>query len=309
MEPKAWVFGRLWQSFTLLKGSFFKLSLPIFVFQLIFVVIVWAIGLMFFFLMSESLNLLSTDPLSVYNDPTVIIAIAVWILLFLLYLILYIPVTLGLLKWIKQSINWEKITILKNISFWFSRLFKAFKTYWFVFAYVALIPALFFIWGWLLTIIWMLLSNNILLMIWWALTWISGILFIAFSIYRGIKSVFAMFSAVDNDQFTKANFLESVKITDNNWWRIVWNLLVIWILVWVIMMVLSILLSSLMFSETMIFVYFFFLIVIKIVIMILIKTFLYLFFIALRMELKWETVWSKDASKLSNNKIEKEREL
>jgi hypothetical protein len=49
---------------------------------------------------------------------------------------------------------------------------------------------------------------------------ISLITFIIFSIYRGTKAMFALYSAVDKNKYSKINFLHSVKITNDNWWRI-----------------------------------------------------------------------------------------
>jgi hypothetical protein len=65
--------------------------------------------------------------------------------LFLVYLLLYIPVFLGLIKTIQQVYNNEAVKIQKNIYYGFSRLWLSMKTYWYIFAYVALIPALIFI--------------------------------------------------------------------------------------------------------------------------------------------------------------------
>ena len=46
-------------------------------------------------------------------------------------------------------------------------------------------------------------------------------------VYRWVKTYFSLNSAVDSSEYTKENFNISVKITDWNWWRIVWNYILI----------------------------------------------------------------------------------
>ena len=70
--------------------------------------------------------------------------------------------------------------------------------------------------------------------LWWFIIWFSSIYFIISIIYRWLKSKFAIYSAVDKNEFTKNNFEKSLKFTKNNWWRILWNLLVVWLLIIVI---------------------------------------------------------------------------
>lgn len=82
---------------------------------------------------------------------------------------------------------------------------------------------------------------------WW-------ILFIVFSIYRGLKSTFPIYSAVNNDSFTKEDFSNAINITHNNWWRILWNFILIWLTITIVSWLISWLLwifsySSLDFSS------------------------------------------------------------
>lgn len=235
MEPKIWVFGRVWQSFEILKNNFLSLTLPLFIYNFIALVLVWAI--FFSVLFSNMWNISDSkfDWFILLDNPIVIINITIWVLLFIAYLILYIPVLLSLLKSVKQAIAWENITIKENLNYWFSRIINSFKTYWYIFSYVALIPAIIFIIWWLLIIIgfssdWLSILGNIwaiLIAVWW-------ITFVVFAIYRWIKATFALYSAVDEDSFTKSNFLNSIELTDNKWWIIVWNFIVISLIMWVI---------------------------------------------------------------------------
>lgn len=319
MEPKASVFGRLWQSFKLFKGNFLKLWLPIFVYNFVSFALVWSVITFFIFWMLKNLSIDTLDPLAVYSNPKVIIATSLGIIAFIAYLLLYIPVTLWLLKWIKQSINWKNITLVPNVSYWFSRLFLSFKTYWYIFSYVALIPALFFIcWG-ILVIVWMKFWINVLLIIWWGLLSIAGLVFFLFALIRWIKSIFALYSAVDDDEFTKENFLFSIKSTDNNWWRILWNFIVFWIIIWVISFVTTLIFAYIPFSSfgntdlqntddlsllienfsvIPYIVWSFFQLIISTIIVVFASIFIYLFFLTLKNE-SWR--WNQPKNSVINN--------
>jgi len=108
------------------------------------------------------------------------------------------------------------------------------KTYWYIFAYIALIPSFIFIIWWLLFnasyYIW---NYDLLKQLWIVMIIVSVILFIFFAIYRWTKSKFALYSAVNDDAFTKENFHYSIIITNNNWWRIVWNYLLLGIIIYI----------------------------------------------------------------------------
>jgi hypothetical protein len=109
------------------------------------------------------------------------------------------------------------------------------KTYWYIFSYIYLIPITLFI-------VWSILFSNFdspwktkilaqigsfMIIAWW-------FLFIIFYIYRWFKATFALYSAVDKNDYTKINFDNSVNVTNNNWWRIVWNFLLLSLLILVI---------------------------------------------------------------------------
>jgi hypothetical protein len=195
------------------------------------------------------ISLKSTNIFSFLNEPFVVMIIIITSILFILYLLLYIPVFIWLIKSINQSVINEKINMFENIKFWFSKLLSSFKTYWYIFAYVALIPAIIFIIWWLLLNLSFYFDNLIFLKsIWVFLMIISLIIFIFFTIYRWIKTRFSLISAVTYDEFDKNNFLNSIKITNNNWWRIVWNILLIWIIVSIISWIISSIFSIFIFS-------------------------------------------------------------
>jgi hypothetical protein len=45
-------------------------------------------------------------------------------------------------------------------------------------------------------------------------------LFLVFSIYRGLKASFVVYSAVNNEEFTQEDFDKNIKTTDNQLLRI-----------------------------------------------------------------------------------------
>ncbi|MCD5380631.1 glycerophosphoryl diester phosphodiesterase membrane domain-containing protein, partial [Candidatus Gracilibacteria bacterium] len=161
-----------------------------------------------------------------YNPTAQIIFLTV-ILLFLAYLILYIPFLLGLLKSISQAYNGEKPDYKSNLKYGFSNLGNSFKTYWYIFAYVALIPALLFIIGGISVGYGMKYETEIFTNIGGIIVGISLIIFLVFSIYRGTKAAFGLQSAVDSNNYSLENFKQSVKITKEKFWRILGNFMLV----------------------------------------------------------------------------------
>lgn len=232
MEINENVLGRIEQSFILFKNNFKELFLPLFIYNLLSLVVFWTL-LMYFFL-SGIWDIIKPDLdlFSFLNNPYVIISIIVWTMAFIIYLMLYLPILLGLIKSIKQAYEWNKITSKENVIYWFSRLKKSFNTYWYIFSYVALIPSIVFIlWGLLFNISYYVEWYEFLKNIWIGFLILGWIIFLLFFVYRWVKTKFSIYSAIDNDTFTKDDFSESLKITDNNWRRIVWNLFLIWLII------------------------------------------------------------------------------
>lgn len=114
------------------------------------------------------------------------------------------------------------------------------KTYRYMFVYIAIIPAIFFIFWWLIFNIWYFydlqfnykIIGTFLMAVWF-------LYFIINMIYKWIKSTFAIYSAIDKDDYSKNNFLESIIITNKKWWRIIWNLILVWLIVWLLSSVAS----------------------------------------------------------------------
>lgn len=234
MKIQEWVFGRVGQSFSLLKDNFISLTWPIFIYNFIVVVVIWAIFMSILFSNLVNLWEWTTDWLNVFENPFIITSITIWIVIFIVYLILYIPITLWLLKTIKQIIDWEKVTTTENLLYGLSNILNSFKTYWYIFSYVALIPAIIFIIWWLLMIAWFVIWVSVLTSIWTILMWVWTIVFVFFAIYKWVKSTFWLYSAVNFNDYSKTNFLNSVSITNNKWWNIIWNFIIAGIIIWLI---------------------------------------------------------------------------
>ncbi|MDD3646581.1 MAG: hypothetical protein PHH06_04180 [Candidatus Gracilibacteria bacterium] len=138
-------------------------------------------------------------------------------------LILYIPFKLGLIRTIVQIYNNREIIIIDNIIWGFNRVIESFKTYWYMFKYAYLLPSLFFI---IFGILFILLGNNeSIAWIFWFLLFLFSVFTFLYVAYKGLKIVFAIISAVSEDDFTNQNFINSIKVTDGKWWRILGNVI------------------------------------------------------------------------------------
>ena len=251
LQVKEKFFDRFDQSFKLFKSNFIVLFLPLFIYNLVYIII-W-IFLKYYLLWKiiwfSDLSLSWLDFFTFLNNSQVVFSIVIWMIFFILYLFLYIAIFLWILKTIRKILNSEEVNMLDNVKYGFSRFLLSMKTYWYIFAYVALIPALIFIVWWLLFSIWY--NNNELSKIFWIiLLLISFVLFAFFAIYRWNKARFALYSAIDKDEFNKENFNISLKNVDNNWYRVFWNIFLLWIILsfassliwWILNLFLSIIL-------------------------------------------------------------------
>ncbi len=240
INPKEGVLDRIEQSFEVLfrnKKSFLDIFLPYFFYKFIFVVI---IGNIFYFLLMNFIdfnNLTNSSDFSwvisdLFWSVQFIIIVNIFLIFLLINLMLVIPFILATIKTIKEVYNEEdSINYLDNVFYWFRSLWDSFRTYWYMFVYVALFPMLVLIFWWILYIIWQLKNLENILQIWIYISLFWLLLFIMFSLYRWLKTIFSITSAVNDNEYTKENFEKSIRITDNNWWRIVWNFLLLSIII------------------------------------------------------------------------------
>ena len=242
------VLDRIEQSFELFTKNFKNIFLSYFIYKFVVSIVIWNViyyWAMKYIDLDSFIDLDKTDTILVdlFSNSYFIIWVNLFLILILLNLILIIPFILGTFKTIKDSyLEKENISYIENIKYWFKNINNSFKTYWYMFAYVALIPSLAFIVWWLLLIWWKTENVDILFNIWSFILWFATVLFLVFSLYRWLKTSFSIVSAVDKDEYTKENFNNSVSITKNNWWRIVWNFMLLgliisliwWLFSWVI---------------------------------------------------------------------------
>lgn len=245
LQAKENVLDRIEQTFVLFKNNFKELLLPFLIFNLSIIMIVMTVSWGFFKFTNYEKYFTEFNPaLSI----DLVMYITILIFFVIIYLIVSIWFNLWLLKWIKQWVNWEKVTPIENLAYGFKSIFISFQTYWYIFSYIFLIPAILFIVWWILFNIGFYADNNeILKFIWWALMIVWAIIWLAFAIYRGVRTSFSIASAIDKDSFTKENFLESISFTNDNWWRIVWNIFLAWLIVSLVSWVFWMLLSSISF--------------------------------------------------------------
>lgn len=238
MNIQAWVLDRVETTFFLMKKNFVKMILPLFVFNFIF------FGFLYLVFINYIVKIMSWFDAWNYNDIFQIIYSSQWVLvisilifMWLLYALLYLPILLTTIRIINKTFLNESIDLEENVYFWFKNILNSFSTYWFIFKYVYLLPAIIFIiWGiwfnvWYIlefeSNIWEVLNNiSIGFMVFWF------ILFLIFSVYRGLKVTFAIYSAVSKEEFTQKNFDLNKQITDNNLLRILWNLILVWFIIW-----------------------------------------------------------------------------
>ncbi|MDD2907405.1 MAG: hypothetical protein PHH98_02070 [Candidatus Gracilibacteria bacterium] len=229
------VLDRIEQSFLLFKKGIKVLVIPFFVYYFISYAFFTIISIYFLSTgivdsISETMNY--NNFFLLFNNPKVILLLVVAMFFGLIYLVIYIPFVIYAIRTIKNLYNDEVINYKENVLYSENKFFEIMKTYWYIFAYVALIPSLFFIvGGGIFNLGYFLNWDDAYKIIGGFLMGIGIFLFIAFSLYRGIKTTFAVSSAIDCDEYTIENFKKSVSITDNNWWRIIGNVILVGIII------------------------------------------------------------------------------
>lgn len=230
------VLDRIEQSFDIFKKAFIYLVLPLFVYNIISFVF-FALVLSYFlfsWILLSLFELLRGDIFLFFSDIKFLLLASLSLFFLLLYVLLLIPFLIYTIKTIGDFYNWvEKLDFKDNFLYATSRFFDIMRTYWYIFAYLALLPSLIFIiWWFIFNIGYFFDLQFNYKIIWWGFMLAWFLYFIVNMIYKWIKSTFALYSAIDNDSYTKEDFLQSVSVTDKNWWRIFWNLVLVWLIVW-----------------------------------------------------------------------------
>lgn len=156
-QAKIGFLDRVEQSFLLYKENFLPLLLPFLIFNFIFLLALpLFFGILFnsFFPLSELSFANQGMPLSSSTNIAITFGVTLIGTMLLIYLFVLIPLQIGTIKSIKQALSGERITPKENIlQYGIRHIGSAFRTYWYIFAYVALIPALIFIAGGILFIV------------------------------------------------------------------------------------------------------------------------------------------------------------
>lgn len=209
--PAEWVIWRIKETFSFTMNNLRGIMLPLIIINLIMALAtVYWVGLLM---------------------PLSIIWIVLWIAFFIAYIILSVWVNIWIIKYISNNMNsdtsgWD---CKESMSYWFSNILKWLKVWlWYVIIYLILPILLLIIW-YILVIMW---SASALAetstIITYALMWVGSIMLLVSYIWfiiKALKIVFVMYHAVDKDDYSKKQFNKSISYTKNNWWRILWNLL------------------------------------------------------------------------------------
>lgn len=255
MKPKKDVFDRIEQTFVLFKNNFNGIFIPILLYQLVTIAVLLPIFSFIYFRINpiDFGSIAGVDGADMFKSLSWVAPFygffAMYMVLWIIYLMVYIWFFLWLIKSIKQAFDWEEVTWKENVFYGFRNILNSFSTYWYIFAYIYLIPALIFIVGGILFLSSSIFRWGVFLspddgidtlgVIGGSLMVISFFVFLIFMIYRWIRAYFSIVSAVDKDTYDKENFDFALKVTYDNWWRVAWNFLLVWVIIMFVSSIIS----------------------------------------------------------------------
>lgn len=227
-KENAW--ERLKQSFQVYKENFIPLSILIFFYNVVALVV----SLWMWNRVIDSVTMWQNSELGIMdllmgNPASIALIFSLGILGFITYLIFYIPILVWTIKSIRDSIHGEKIDVQANLKYGMSQFFNVLRIYLYIFQYVFLTPALLFIAGLIVLLIALISDIEALLTLWWILLLISVLVFIPYMIYRWLRSTFRLYAAIDTKNFSKEYFISGLGETKWQVWRLFWNFLLVWI--------------------------------------------------------------------------------
>jgi len=133
-QAKQWVLDRIEQSFWIFIQQPLPLIGVLALFQIVMIELIPAVW------MSMILwwNFINTSSIS----SIIYITLSIAVIYALFYVILLIPISIGIMKWISNIILGKHIQTQDTIWYWFQRLSDSFSVYWYMFKYVYLAPAI-----------------------------------------------------------------------------------------------------------------------------------------------------------------------
>lgn len=234
MEFKEKFLDRIEQSFLFLKDNYKVLYWPMIVYLSLYILNhIFLNSILFFADYSNNWFKSSIN----YN--------LIWIsFLYLIFnLLVIIVIELWFIKNIKDVLDWTKQDIFYYINYWISYIIKSFSTYYYIFLYVYLIPAIIFIIGLFVILYWTISwdifnyiiskqtpPNTQILIIWAIIIIVAIFAFLFFAIYRWTKARFAIYQAIDKDDFSKNSFTYSISLSNDKFARVFWNMFFVWIM-------------------------------------------------------------------------------
>lgn len=223
MEVKSTAIARLFQSIDIYCKNFFSLTILYFILFFVFQFILWTfIKYNFLGILDNSL---SKWFLWVYS-PELMSAFCLYLTYILLFLFLLVPVKTATIKSIDQAAHGKRVQIGKNLMFWMKNIFNLTYMHMLMFLYTFTIPILAF-WGLIIFLWFMIYHQN-----WLEIVSIIKPIFVLltmlfiFVIDRWVKAKFAIYNAIEKEEYTDINFQESIEYTSYQWWRIFESILV-----------------------------------------------------------------------------------
>ena len=229
-EPKEEAFERIGQSVKLFFKNYFWIA----VFMLtLSIVNTFVIKFFTGNIITEKLLGWSTSAAELYTPQNMILLI-VWIIWFLVFSLLNIPVLTATIKSIQQAYRSEKIHVKDNFSYALRNFIGILQVYVMKFFYIYGIAVAIFIIGLLMILIWLIGNVAWVTESWMFIAGISWLIGLVYLIIRWVRATIVMVAAVDSNDFWKENFKKTIALTKNNWWRMVWNLLIVFIIIAII---------------------------------------------------------------------------
>ncbi len=235
-DIKAGVLERVEQTFQIVfsKKNFLILLLPLVIYKVgSFLSLSYLEISVMNSVMWDAKNISEVNTESILSSTALPLFIVLYSIITILFSLIYICVNLWIIKTSKEILLGNELKQEDNFMYWVEHFLRSMYSYYYYFMYVFIIPSLVFIIWWCILIYalqngWKesgLFDIAIATIVWGTIIggWIA--------VYKSIKATFFLSSAIDKEDFSRENFQTSTQTTDGNWWRILWNLLLIGIIV------------------------------------------------------------------------------